>query len=346
VTTVLLVIGTGVSLLRRWVIGKNEDPLLAILVTGLLGALIGKAIEQSAGVGKVSDLLVMWALMGLVIAAAEIDFGAVRRERRAGRTLALSNMRRLVPLGGVAVAMLVALVIFVPKDVQTLRAGWIASNGFEQKASGDADAAFRSFEQARKLAPDVERYFIESSKLLVKAAAANSDQARALDLLLTARAMLLDYESRDPLAWQSQLELARITAALVGHSDTISHSEVINRYLNVSVLMKPYARVQAQAAEQIVLAGHYELGAIISQNAIRLEGMTAPSDVGWWALGEAMFQLGRMDDAEIAWQTAVKRGRFSVYAGRSHRGLGFINEARGDLEEAAEHHLRADEIGI
>jgi tetratricopeptide (TPR) repeat protein len=348
-TTAILVFITAISVIRRVAKRRDEDQWLSILMAGLLAALIARAIEQAPGVGRVSDLVTFWALMGLVIAVAEIEFGPATRRRALGPlSFSGAGFRRLAPFGAAILAGVVALTIFVQKDVNNLRAGVISANGFEHKNAGENDDAFRSFQEAVSLAPDVERYYTEVSGFLNRTAAANvvDDPARARELYTAARDLLLQYEERDPSAWQTQLGIATATAGLAGLGDETLLPEVVGRYLNIAALMKPFSSIQATAAENIVIAGEYEIGAAIAEHAIALEGRTGPVPTAWWALGEAAFQLDRLEDAELAWETSLKRQGRGVYAARSHRGLAFIAEARGDEELAAEHHSLADGLEL
>ena len=99
------------------------------------------------------------------------------------------------------------------------------------------------------------------------------------------------------------------------------------------------------AARQVVIAGDYRPGITIANLAISLEAETAPSPGAWWARGEAAYQLDRMEEARIAFETAISRAPDSAHAAASHRGLAFIAEIAGDGEAAAEHHARAGELG-
>ena len=345
VATAVLVLLTAVSVIRRTVREQDSNPWLAILLVGLVAALIGRAVEQGTGVGRVSDLVTFWALMGLVIAAAEFGAGISGRRRR---TWQLSNLkgsfRELSLIGAVGVVAVVALLVFIQKDVNTMRAGWIGANAFDQKAASDANGAFESFQKASDLAPDVERYYTETAQFLSRTAAAADDVERSREFLEAARSTLLEYEKRDPLAWQTQLDLSVITRTLFQLGDEELRQEVINRYLNLSTSMKSFSGVQATAAANIVEAGGYELGIIIAERAIALESATQPLHSAWWALGEATYQLDRVDDAELAWNTAIDRYYAGPYVAASHRGLAFINEERGDLEQAAKHRSIAEKL--
>ena len=345
VTTALLVFIAGISVIRKIARKQSSEPWLAILLIGLIAALVARAVEQGAGVGRVSDLVTFWALMGLVIAATEIDRGVAVRKRP---NLRLSNMRggkrELILIGSVVIASLLGLLVFIQQDLNTMRAGWIAANAFEQKANGDTESAFDSFQKASDLAPNVERYYTETAGFLLRTAAAVEDRERSREFLSSARSTLFEYEKRDPLAWQTQLDLSNITKALVSLGDDELKPEVITRFLNLSKSMKSFAGVQSNAAANIVIAGDYELGLTIAEQAIALESSTQPLHRAWWALGEIMFQSNRVDDAELAWTTALDRYHMGIYIAASHRGLAFINEGRGDLEQANVHRRIAEDL--
>ena len=117
------------------------------------------------------------------------------------------------------------------------------------------------------------------------------------------------------------------------------------RYRNVSALMPAFVPIQSMAARQVVIAGDYRPGITIANLAISLEAETVPSPGAWWARGEAAYQLDRMEEARIAFETAISRAPDSAHAAASHRGLAFIAEIAGDGEAAAEHHARAGELG-
>ena len=344
-TTAILVLLTAVSVIRQVLREQRPDQWLALFMIGLISALVARAVEQGSGVGRVSDLVTFWVLMGMVIAAAEINAGLSDRNPRTWRLSQLKgSVREFAFVGGALIASVVALLVFIQKDVNTMRAGWVAANAFEQKADGDANAAYASFQTATDLAPDVERYYTETSGLLRRSAIAAEDIDASREFLAAARAVLLEYEKRDPLAWETQLNLSTLTRALYRLGDDDLKQEVINRYFNLSRSMKSYAGVQSEAAANIVEVGDYELGIILAEQAIAMESATQPLPSAWWALGESMFQLDRVDEAELAWDTAIHRYYAGPYVAASHRGLAFINEGRGDLEKAQIHRDIAERI--
>lgn len=345
--TGLIILITAVSVLRRAASRAGGDAWLPMMMVGIIAALTGRVIEQGSGVGRVSDLLAFWAVMGLVIAIAEIDEGAKSSGNSGTPVLSRPkfDFKGLAPFGGVAIAVLVAFLVFIPKDVQTLRAGWIAANGFESKAMGNSNKAFLQFEEASELAPDVERYILEVSRLISTTAANTADLDTRAALFNVSREVLLEYERRDRLAWQTQLALSSLSFAQFSGGDESLRQEVLSRNLKLASLMGPYSTIQADVAVRLVSMGEYQLGALIAQESIRLEPNSTPVPGAWWALGESLFQLDQVDEAEIAWETAIQRGLYTIHAARAHKGLAFIAELRGDADLAKEHHRHAREKG-
>ena len=359
VTTILIT--AALLLLSAWRVFRTPnrerpEAWIKIVMIGAMAALIGRSADQFTGVARVSDLLLFWAIIGLTIAVAEINAGrtrsktetseltATRGRRAASRHRNAPNTRQAAYFAGAGVVAILALVIFVQRDLNPLRGGIAAADGFEQKLD-DGDAALRSFEKAINLAPDVERYYLEAAGLYTSTAGRMSDPLEVETLLLAARAQLMAFEARNRFAWQTQLDLAAVAAALVANGNNEFTPEAVGRYRNVSALMPPFALIQTQAAVQAVVAGGYPVGIAIANRAITLEAETWPSPGAWWARGEAAFQLDRLEEAQISFETSLRRSENSLYAAASHRGLAFIAEIAGDQEGAIFHHTRADEIG-
>jgi tetratricopeptide (TPR) repeat protein len=348
-TAFFVLLAATQTLIRKSKSGVR-DPWILLILAGALAALGGRAMEQMTGVGRVSDLMLFWVLMGLVFAIAEIgrrEFEEVSGSSVSTRKVRLSNFdaKSIAPPVAILIVGVVFAVIFVQKDVAVIRAGWLAANGFEQKSNGQASAAFNSFEQAADLAPDVERYVIEATELLVQSANRSEDRETSIALLTEARGLLFEYEKRDPNAWQTQLRLAQVTASFVDLGLNELTPEMVARYIRIADLMQPYPEIQALAAEVITIAGEWELGIVMAERSITLGPNVGPLAQAWWARGEALYQLGRSEEARLSFETAIDRDPTAgLYAGRSHRGLALLFSAEGDPNSAAAEHKIADRI--
>ena len=326
----------------------NIEPWFALFLIAVLAALAGRSGDQMGSVGRMTDLLLFFALAGCLIAITEISKsskpvkpGNPRSDRRRRGRAPLRSQIRIPALLIAGVVTVVAVTIFVTKDLAMLRGGWIAANGFEQKAAGDADAAFRSFEKAAKLAPDVERYAIEKAGLIRRTAAKRDNPEDVDRLNRLAYDILARYEERDPLAWTTQQRLAQISLNLVALGDSNRIPEVVSRYDIVAALMEPYPFIQAEAAAALVQLGDTRRALMYSDRAIAVEAITVEMPAAWWARGSALLALGRTDEAMDAFDEAIARNPVGHYARLSYLDRASILEAAGDDAGAAEERVKA-----
>jgi tetratricopeptide (TPR) repeat protein len=244
----------------------------------------------------------------------------------------------------IATVTIFALVLFVSKDVALLRAGWFAANGFEQKASGDAYAAFRSFERAVELGPEVERYALEQARLLRRTADASENPEVELSLVSAAYDILRRYEQRDPHAWVTQWELAGLSLRLGSLGQGGRIPEAAARYTVVARLMEAYPFIQSEVATAFVRIGDPQSALDYSARAIDGEASTSGLSDAWWARGSALMEFGRTDEAMEAFEQAINRNPRGTYAQLSHLDRATILEAAGDDDGAAEERQKAAAI--
>jgi tetratricopeptide (TPR) repeat protein len=351
---VLLMVATAVLLIiAAWRVlrAKNAEPWLILIILGVLAALAGRAVDQAGSVARISDLMLFFALFGVLIALTEIARGSqlpqaepVEKVLRSERRRRKGTPLRLPALGLMATITILALVLFISKDVALLRAGWFAANGFEQKASGDADAAFRSFERAAELGPEVERYAVEQARLLQRTANASEDPKVELRLIIAAYDILRRYEERDPHAWVTQRELASLSLRLVSLGQQERISETVARYLVVAQLMKAHPIIQSEVATAFAEIGDPQRALEYSTRAIAGEASTFILPNAWWARGSALMELDRTEEALEAFEQAINRRPRGAYAQLSHLERATILEAAGDDDGAAEERRKAAAI--
>ena len=325
------------------------DPWLAIIMIGVLAALVGRAVDQFGSVARMSDLMLFFALAGLLFALTEIaraaESSGTNKVPIASRSARRRERRSGLNVTAIIVAVIVgtlATLVFVSKDVAMLRAGWIAANGFESKAASDGDAAYLSFERAADLAPAVERYALEQAGLIRRTAANRQDPAEKSRLLNLAYEILARYEDRDPQAWSSQRLLASISLQLVNLGDTARIPEVIARYDNVATLMKAYPFVLSEVAVVNIQYGEMQQALDYSERAIAGEKTTTPQPGAWWSKGSSLLSFGRTEEAIGAFTNAIAGNSRGHFAWLSHLELGTIYFERGQRELADEHRRLAD----
>jgi tetratricopeptide (TPR) repeat protein len=340
-------------LLAAWRVlrARNIEPWLAVIMLGVLAALAGRAADQLGSVGRITDLMLFFALSGTLIAITEIartghptDNEPMNHPSRRERRRQTSSQLRIPALALTAVVAFAAIWLFLAKDVSMMRAGWTAANGFEHSAASEGDPAFLAFNRAVELAPDVERYALEQAKLLRRTAAAAEDPEDEVRLLLLAYEILARYEDRDPYAWVTQRTLATITLRLVTLGDTSRIPEAIARYNVVTELMSAYPSILAEAAAASVELGDMQQALAYSDLAIAGEPSTTILPQAWWARGSALIDGNRVEEAVEAFNTAIERRPRGNYAQLSHLELATILEAAGDEAGATTQRRKAADI--
>jgi tetratricopeptide (TPR) repeat protein len=345
-TTAVLIFWSVIRLFRR----AGEPDWRLMLTGGVMAALVGRMVEQGVGTGRVSDLVLFWALAGFAIALTEIagrpESTARPKRRQSGRRRTGSASIAAMPILVASIVLVSATTLFVLKDVRSIRAGWLAANAFELKGEGRNDESFRLFERANDLAPRIERYSLEIAGFLARTAASKTDTDSRRTFSLAAHGRLSDFEEHDPYAWNTQLQLAGLTSGLVELGDTSRVPELVTRQSGLAALLPNVPFVQARAAEVVVKAGEWQLALETANNAIAMEPQTAASPSAWWARGKALLQLDQLPEAGRSFEAAISRAPDSSYAGSSHRGLAILAVLRGDLDSAEEHSALAKAIEL
>ena len=140
---------------------------------------------------------------------------------------------------------------------------------------------------------------------------------------------MVRYEPSDPGIWgnlgDASLELGQYDAA--GQA-----------YLRMFALRPNLASYNRLAWFRFV-TGDAQSALELMRNAIA-SGDAQPENVAWcWAeLGDIYFKLGRLNDASIAYQSAL-----AIFPGlhRASAGLGRVEAAKGQLKDAIQHYERA-----
>ena len=325
------------------------DPWLAIIMIGVLAALVGRAVDQFGNIARTSDLMLFFALAGFLFALTEIareaEPSGVDTSPIAPRSARRRERRPRVNVTAIIVVAIVgtlATLVFVSRDVAMLRAGWIAANGFESKAASDGDAAYLSFERAADLAPAVERYAREQAGVILRTVAVRQNPAEKAQLLNEAYEILARYEDRDPQAWSSQRLLASTSLALVNLGDTARIPEVIARYDTVAALMEAYPFVLSEVAVVNAQFGEMQQALDYSGQAIAGEKTTTAQPGAWWSKGSSLLSFGRTEEAIDAFTNAIAGNPNGYYARLSHFELATIYFERGQRDIANEHRRLAE----
>lgn len=334
----------------------------AVIYVAISGALAGVAVEQMAGVGRVSDLLTSWALIGLLIVLyrsvssyghpqVEItvldDGKSSQRPGRRRERASITAQGQAAVVASFVVglsALVIALVVFVLIDTQSLRASRLAMDALEHT---DSNVAYRQFLDAQAIAPQIEIFTIFPAEQLYDDARELlelGEPEEAVQLAEEAFRQLLAYHKRNPLAVHTRILLAETAALLVEIGAVDFTDEMVLRYQDLADQFPTEAGVLAVVANAYAAAERYEESIAFTDRSIEIEAVTRPIPQAWWVRGSALDKLGRKDEAISAFETAIERDPESEFAKLSHRSLAILFEQRGDTEAAEAHRTAADEL--
>ncbi len=338
---------------------SSVDPALIVVFVAVTAALVGSAVEQLAGVGRLSDLLTSWVLIGLVVVLYRHVFQSIlldrdepavvedRPRRKSGRRRDRRVSEQVispVAFGVGVVALVGAMAIFVLVDTQILRGSRIVRAVEREETLLDP---FSLLLEARDAAPQVELYtnlpanlLLEDSRSLLEL----GERERAADLAEEAFAMLLDYHERNPLAIQTRIFLAEAAALLVEIGVLDFRDEMVIRYEELALQFPNEASVLAVVANAYAGASRWDDSLAMADRVIDLEPTVGPVPQAWWVKGQVFDRLGRVDESIESFEIAIEKGPDSEFARLSHLELSSIYTGLGDTEQADFHLQAANDI--
>lgn len=327
--------------------GGDGDMRAAAVIVGLLAALAGRGVEQMAGIARVGDLVPFWILLALLIAVLEMARERFPKGASKASYIPKQNVVRnlrvdsnayiyLVVAVGISVA---AIGLMYYKDVRTIQASASARQGFELIQDGMPDEALAKYERAVDLNPSVEAYHLAVNDLFRKAASKEESAGNAEVAIFGWRSALAAaqrYADRNPNAFNTQARIGQAQSRLVGlgQDEFIDHAR--DTYMGIARAQPSFANVQTTTGQGLIAIGDDSLGLTYIDKAISMESATKPNPRAWYLRGVALENLGTIDMAEVAYQTAIQRDPKSSYALDSHRRLVEVYEAQGYFDKSAE----------
>lgn len=336
----ILVFLLGASLIwdsRRG--AERDDAWYLAPAIAITAALVGRAVEQGAGVARIGDLTPFWGLLGLALAIHATRHGSLTNVRSIGR-----QKIGYVSLGATVVVVLVAASIFAMRDIQMLRSGIIAADAFEEAGAGNLTVATEQLKRASNISPDVQQYGVWAGELLVEEARTKTDRESAFSLLGDAYNTFSKYQERDRLAFTTQLRIGVAEAELVNRGDRTNLESMVTRSLQTANSMPSYPAVQAFAAERVLIGGQLDLGLELADRAISMEAATSAQPFAWFMRGNALGDLGNVEEALEAFKASLERDPESPFAPAVHRNLALVYDGLGEPDLAAQHRSAADGI--
>ena len=288
----------------------------AMLTIGLVGALVGRAGEQFTGKAQVSDLLVMWALLGVVAALAHIaggdkgdapdpDAPSQRRRGAAGR----SAVPSIAPVKiGLAVGLaIVVSVLWWQETARPVLASRDAALADQALQRGDLDEGFARMSSALERQPASALFRVRRGDALSQLARRQPTDQAKLTLLREAEAearLGLAWNPLDQRVWSRLGEYSREVALLDGGEDSAQRALHINRLLT-DLLPGYWQALGALAWAQVRLGQPNEALATTQESlAITIDGLPEES-LAYFIRGVALRDLGRLGEAVAALERSI-----------------------------------------
>ena len=308
---------------------------LTIGVLLVVPSLIGKLVEVQTGVPHVSDMAMMFALIGAVIAVYELVRVATVSDRDetepSSRRSALSiSVSGSVLSNSVIAAAVVGSILFL-----TVFIGWdlrrLSASRHLAAQLDDPVAAFNNgtWQESQSRAPERSSVTINLYKLYAAAAnnqRSNGNDERAVELILAGRTMLLEYEKYDPFKMDTQIGLAQAALRMTEWGYPEYRQEASDRYVRIVNLYPNIPTLIGTAATVMSSFDKHELAIEFAEQAIATEATTQPWSKAWFAKGRSLYLLGLEDEAIEALKTAIAKDPESAGAIRSKQLLDQIGE--------------------
>ena len=322
----------------------------SILILALLPSLFGKLVESQTGVPRVSDMAMMFALVGAAIALYEVIRRLTTSEEpqpkaKSPSSSAISASRPVfvgsLLLAAIAVSA-VFITMFVGWDVRRISASRHLATTYDNP---DNLVVTLGWQDAQAQAPERDSFTLNLSQLFMKSAETAKTQGReeeAVEGVLFARDMLLEYEKRDPFHIDAQLGLGQAATKMTEWGYTEYAQEMADRYILIAERYPNFPTLTGTSATVMVSLGLHDLAIEYAERAIATEATTKPWSKAWYAKGRALYELRRDEEAIVALNTAIEKEPNTDGATLSHQVLADLYRDRGDTENYELHNALGD----
>ena len=368
----------GYLLFRR---RKAIPPLLLLLTIGIVATMGGRFVEMMVGLARVSDLTVLWIILGVLAALPGIwantdqaakhespaPAPAPRRTRRMrsaaatgppGSTLSL-DWPRFLGLAVIAVLVGGIFVLIWVKNVNYVRASVQVGEAVEQYRGGDFQASLSSLDRAIGLAPDVSPYYNYRAQIYfayhaightpLEAECSQQTQISYAGCLnvKSFESNLKGVESR-PFYYRSRWALAN--SALNLKQDEIAiriYEEVSSMVPNGTSMQNEIGRTYVALSEAYIAADQPELALVTLDKAfLQFDNDSEPATITAKARffqGIALQDLARLSEAAESFELSLAAPFSEDSLGQTHKELANIYAELDENLLAGEHRELANE---
>lgn len=216
----------------------------------------------------------------------------------------------------------------------------IARTATENGRAGRNQEAYRGFRVAAASNSYAEIYSTTVARSLKATAAETEDNEESIRIYRLAYDALENFQERNPYAVDAQRVTLLVLAGMVSRGGTGVKDEIATRAAKLAAEYPPYALIQAEAAQAMVVAGRYEDAMRYSDQALRLGARSnTVIAAALWARGVALHNLERYDEAVTTLEQALDTDPSGSYVKAIHRALAKSYGELGNLNEALQHAL-------
>jgi tetratricopeptide (TPR) repeat protein len=311
---------------------KSTNPMYRILLIGLAAVILGRFLEMSVGVARVSDLTVLWVVFGLFAASLRFDdqqheteitpeAPPNRREsRRNTRRANRASEARSISIGLILRLAVVVLlisplgVITWQKSINSVRASIAEGKALKHFSAGDLEQTVVELDNAIRLAPGIPTYYNNRAQVFLAyqlqpgvftepGCDAQTEQPYLTCLTLKSIASNLESVNQQPFNYRSKL--------VAGNSlfNLQLNESAVEQYSTAVSMVPNSFRMRNTLAESQINIGSY------SDAIANLEyslDITEESDEAPPALvlkGRALYELGELNRAEETWKRGLVLAR-------------------------------------
>lgn len=241
-TLVLLVVALRLLLGDPNLQHRNQRLVMA----ALLAAVAGRIVEQLAGVPHMSDKIVQWTMLGMLVSLPAIQQRETNEiaptpdaDDQAVQTTRLKRERHLkISLAVVLAAIIVAFTL--AKNPSLALAEIRATAAEESFDEGRLDEAMRQADSAISLAPGVGRYLVIRGRILDKARVAASNPSDQIRLAQESYRTNRRAVETNPFDIYSRLHFAESALTLAGMGQTAAVEVALEENRNLTLMLPRY----------------------------------------------------------------------------------------------------------
>ena len=320
---------------------RKYSILHKVMLIGVLSALVGRFVEQTIGVAKVSDLVLWWIILAVVVSLPRVmatktaitapepplQTTGGRRRRRDRRNPAAGllpfNAGNARILGRIAVVTLLIAGILTLTWYRTgnnVRAVFQVASLNESYQAGDLRASTSMLNDAIALAPDVyvyhdnlgtvySAYLNQGREVREPGCSLGTTNSLLYETCLARKVFLIREEAvaRSPWRWQSRLDLANAAAALalLTHDGSLG-AETIRLYDDTANMVPASWKLQNQLAKNQIMFGDPEAALLALEGSLDITGGTVNSAEAFLLRGLAYEALDQLGDAIKGYDQALR----------------------------------------